>query len=982
MTKTPKFDFGKADKKHQQVAITTTEGPLLITAGPGTGKTFTLVKRIAYLIQIKGVKPEEIMVATFTEKAAKELVTRISNELIKIDCKVNLNEMYIGTFHSICLRFIKEHLEDTHVDKNFKLLDDFDQKYLILDNFNEFKNLPHFDRITFKDYMGTWDRVGVVAGIISNLMEELVDVDKMLQDSNPDVIIAANLIQKYQELLKKEQALDFTGIQVEAYKLFVEHPEILDEIREKIKYIMVDEYQDTNYIQEQLVFMLAGDKKNICVVGDDDQGLYRFRGATIRNILEFKSKFKAGECAQVDLTINYRSEKEIIDFYNEWMEAPGDMTWGNCRLPKTITPGKKGYSTGTTVLRCSGNKEKEWHANVHRFITTLKDQGVITNYNQVAVLCRSVKNNGVLKLIRHLESNGIPVYSPRSDMFFERGEIKKLLGVLILCFPGYEQKLRDYVPDATNNYLKKLYDYYKSCTQMARTVIQSHVDLKNWMDNIRTNHGSMAENTDYAFSGLLYQILEFEPFKTYISTDVGVGVKDERTVRNVSIFTEVLGKFEYYANISVFSKKNITFTSGSFFDRFVRYLFEGGIDEYEDESEYAPSGCVSFLTIHQAKGMEFPIVMVDSLYDNVGAYERKITDTVVDKGYYHRQRFESTAAIPYYDFWRLYYTAFSRAQNLLLLTCFKRSYGDYQMPSSAFEDVYNSLPEWNTVDLSHVVLENVKPVNLKQSYSFTSHIELYENCPRQYKFFKELGFTPVRIGSTMFGTLVHQTIEDIHRAAIRHETDTITDANIEKWLDHNYLTLKNSLHASLGKPQLKAALRQVKEYVKKMHNGTMPISVGGKKKKVSLWDYIQEAEYDVSEVRPDYILKGTIDLIRGDEDTVEIVDFKTSKKPEDLMTSKQAERYRRQLEVYAHLVQERTGKTVTRMHLYYTGEETTDPIVSFDNSKKSVTKTIKEFDEVVAKIQQHDFSKTCNNQQICDECDMRYYCGKVKKRKQ
>lgn len=142
-------------------------------------------------------------------------------------------------------------------------------------------------------------------------------------------------------------------------------------------------------------------------------------------------------------------------------------------------------------------------------------------------------------------------------MFFERDEIKKLLGVLILCFPGYEQKLRDYVPDATNNYLKKLYDYYKSCTQTARTVIQSHVDLKNWMDNIRTNHGSMAENTDYAFSGLLYQILEFEPFKTYISTDVGVGVKDERTVRNVSIFTEVLGKFEYYANISVFSKKNI-----------------------------------------------------------------------------------------------------------------------------------------------------------------------------------------------------------------------------------------------------------------------------------------------------------------------------------------------------------------------------------------------------------------------------------------
>ena len=980
MTKSPEFNFGNANKQ-QKDAITTTEGPLLITAGPGTGKTFTLVKRIAYLIQVKNVQPEEIMVATFTEKAAKELVTRITNELRDINSKVNLNEMYIGTFHSICLRFIKEHLEDTHVDKNFKLLDDFDQKYLILDHFDEFKALPHFDRITFKDYMRTWDRVGVVAGIVSNLMEELVDADAMLQDSDPDVIIAANLIKKYQELVKKEQALDFTGIQVEAYKLFVEHPEILKEIQGKIRYIMVDEYQDTNYIQEQLVFMLAGDKKNICVVGDDDQGLYRFRGATIRNILEFKSKFRPGECAQVDLTINFRSEKEIIDFYNEWMKNPGNLTWGNCRLPKTITPGKKGFSTGTTVLRCGADKEKKWHENVHRFISTLKDQDVITNYNQVAVLCRSVKNTGVLKLIRYLESNGIPVYSPRSDMFFERDEIKKLLGVLILCFPDYEQKLKGFVPDGKNNYLRKIYDYYKSCIQTARVVLQSHNVLKNRIDNIRTTHSSMTENADYAFSGLLYQILEFEPFKTYISTDVGIGVKDERTVRNVSIFTEVLGKFEYYLNISVFTKKNIAFSSGSFFDRFVRYLYEGGIDEYEDESEYAPSGCVSFLTIHQAKGMEFPIVMVDSLYDDVSGYERKITDTVVDRGYYHRQRFESTAAIPYYDFWRLYYTAFSRAQNLLLLTCFKRTYGDYPMPSPAFKDVYNSLPEWDTIDLSHVVLENVKPVDLKQLYSFTSHIELYENCPRQYKFFKELGFTPVRIGSTMFGTLVHQTIEDVHRAAIRHEVDTITDENIRKWLNRNYTSLKNNLHAVLGKPQQKAAYRQVLKYVKKMQNGTMPISVGGKKKKVSLWDYIQEAEYDVSDVRDGYILKGTIDLIRGDDDTVEIVDFKTSKKPENLLTSRQAERYRRQLEVYAHLVQERTGKTVTRMHLYYTGEETTDPIVSFDNSQKSVTRTIKEFDDVVSKIQKHDFSKTCSNQDICNECDMRYYCGKVKKKK-
>lgn len=132
------FDFGNANDQ-QKEAIQTTEGPLLIIAGPGTGKTFTLVKRIVYLITERGIQPEEIMVATFTEKAAKELITRITNELYKMGVQVNLNEMYVGTFHSICLRVIKEHLEYTRVKKNYRMLDQFDQKYMIFQHINDFR---------------------------------------------------------------------------------------------------------------------------------------------------------------------------------------------------------------------------------------------------------------------------------------------------------------------------------------------------------------------------------------------------------------------------------------------------------------------------------------------------------------------------------------------------------------------------------------------------------------------------------------------------------------------------------------------------------------------------------------------------------------------------------------------------------------------------------------------------------------------------
>lgn len=151
-----------------------------------------------------------------------------------------------------------------------------------------------------------------------------------MQDSDSQIVAIANIMEQYDILMEDENLIDFSSIQTEAYKLLTEHPDILKDLQEKIKYVMVDEYQDTNYIQELLVFLIAGENKNICVVGDDDQGLYRFRGATIRNILEFPGHFADGECKQVKLVTNYRSEKEIIDFYNNWMSTTDGRAYDFC----------------------------------------------------------------------------------------------------------------------------------------------------------------------------------------------------------------------------------------------------------------------------------------------------------------------------------------------------------------------------------------------------------------------------------------------------------------------------------------------------------------------------------------------------------------------------------------------------------------------------------------------------------------------------
>src|SRR5690606_20618817 len=237
-----------------------------------------------------------------------------------------------------------------------------------------------------------------------------------------------------------------------------------------------------------------------------------------------------------------------------------------------------------------------------------------------------------------------------------------------------------------------------------------------------------------------------------------------------------------------------------------------------------------------------------------------------------------------------------------------------------------------------LVLDSIKPVNIKKEYSFTSHILLYENCPLQYKFYKELEFTEVRTGGVLGGSLLHQTIEDIHRAVLRGEPDILTDTNITEWFNTNYHLLSKANRTYLHQAQINALLQQVLRY---------------RDRQSDKWHLIKEAEVDVSLVKEEYILKGTIDLIEGENNTVELVDFKSGDKPDvnsrDAKTRQQLSQYRRQLEVYSHLVEERTGHKVSKMHLYYPKEEDGSPYITFNANKDNIQHTIAVFDDVVNK---------------------------------
>lgn len=240
----------------------------------------------------------------------------------------------------------------------------------------------------------------------------------MLSDHDMEISVIAKVVNTYQAMLDEENLMDFSAIQTECYRLLKENKDILEDLRNSIKYIMVDEYQDTNYIQEQTIFLL-GTHENICVVGDDDQGLYRFRGATIRNILEFPSKFDVGKCQIIPLVINYRSDSDIVEFYNKWMITTSGskfkFEWDKFRYDKRIVANETSKIESPCVVKlASKDDEDEWHERVLDFINRLKNSGKIQDYNQLAFLFSSVKHERVISLARFLESNHINVYSPRS----------------------------------------------------------------------------------------------------------------------------------------------------------------------------------------------------------------------------------------------------------------------------------------------------------------------------------------------------------------------------------------------------------------------------------------------------------------------------------------------------------------------------------------------------------------------------------------
>ncbi|HXR65396.1 MAG TPA: ATP-dependent helicase, partial [Ktedonobacteraceae bacterium] len=422
----------------QREIVAHKSGPLLVVAGPGSGKTRSLTFLAMNLLLCRDAEPSQIVLCTYTEKAAYELQDRLTRIAGEINYPGDISQLRVGTIHGICQRLVNEYLHHTSLGSGYEMLDNFTQQLLIFDHLAEIcpKNTLPF----FQDRWGTpWEIAKRLKFYFDTIAEELVfeklknDIERLKGHKTRDDILLHYLTHAYNSYcvkLRDTNSTDFAHLQKWAYKLLTT-PDTFQKITSDIRYVLVDEYQDTNYIQEQILIFLASgsESKNLVVIGDEDQALYRFRGATVRNILTFTQKFP--DCREIHLTINYRSQAEIISACNRWIE---DFDWSNgdgprLRTAKTMRAGSAQRSD-QALLRLDAVDIQDEAEQFADLVAKLKEQGKIDDYSDVALLLHSVRFGMSDKYIDALNAKNIPYYCPRARAFFDQSEVKIMLG----CF--------------------------------------------------------------------------------------------------------------------------------------------------------------------------------------------------------------------------------------------------------------------------------------------------------------------------------------------------------------------------------------------------------------------------------------------------------------------------------------------------------------------------------------------------------------------
>ncbi len=566
----------------QQKAVFHTEGPVLILAGAGSGKTTVLINRISYILKMGLCRPWQILAITFTNKAAKELKDRICNALPE-----DGNDIWAATFHSTCSRILRRYGDRIGYTNHFTVYDSDDQKRLVKEilkqlNIDE-KFLP----------------VKTVLNEISHAKDKMQTAEMMKEKAGYDsrLISISKAYELYTMRLKSSDAMDFDDLLLNTVLLFKKCPDVLEYYQNLFRYVMVDEYQDTNKVQYEFVKMLAEKSGNICVVGDDDQSIYKFRGATIENILSFENNFPGAEVIRLEQ--NYRSTKNILDAAN------GVIKNNSARKGKTLwTENPKG---DLITMHTAYSERDEAMFIADKILDGVKDG---KKFSDFAVLYRM---NAQSNAVEHaLSRSGIPHRIIGGHRFYDREEIRDMVAYLhLISNPHDDVRLRRIinkpkraigtttVEKAANiaaNLGESIYtiikdaDDYPDLSRAAKKLKEFVLLIDGFIEAVNSNMYSLAE--------IYNLILEHTDYERYIRTEKD---KPDERIENIE---------ELRSNIINFEKE---YGDGADLTTFLEEIsLQTDIDNYDAEAD-----SVVMMTLHSAKGLEFPVVFIAGMEEGI-----------------------------------------------------------------------------------------------------------------------------------------------------------------------------------------------------------------------------------------------------------------------------------------------------------------------------------------------------------------------------
>ena len=661
--------------KEQKEAVLQTEGPVLLLAGAGSGKTRCLTHRIAYLIDEMGVKPWNILAITFTNKAAGEMRERVDSLV-----GFGADQVWVSTFHSLCVRILRRHIDRLGYENGFTIYDTDDQKTVM-------KGICKRMCIDTKMY-----KERALLSAISSAKDNLISVREYELDAAKDFnkAIYAKVYREYQETLKKNNALDFDDIIVKTVELFQSCPEVLDNYQERFQYIMVDEYQDTNTAQFELIRLLANKYRNLCVVGDDDQSIYKFRGANIRNILDFEKYFPEAEV--IKLEQNYRSTQNILDAANAVIRN------NRSRKDKALWTEKSGGSR--IHLRQFDNAYEEAEYIADDVCRKVRKEGA--QYKDFAVLYRT--NAQARLLEERMIMEGVPYNVVGGTNFYARAEIKDILAYLKTIDNGRDEVAVRRIINVPKRgigaaTLEKIEDYARmreiglyEAMELADEIMslgKTSVKIRPFVQLIQGFRKASAEMT---VAELIQEVVTKTGYAEYLQDN-----DDESAEDRIANVDELITKAVNYQE---------THEEGNLTEFLAEVALVADIDNVENDDNR-----VLLMTLHSAKGLEFPNVylagMEDGLFPGQAAIWTNETEDMEEER-------------------RLAYVGITRAMNDLTLTYAKTRMirGETQYnPVSRFvreipqELMDNTLPKSGRSMDDRELLENMIGLGTKSSAS-------------------------------------------------------------------------------------------------------------------------------------------------------------------------------------------------------------------------------------------------------------------------